>query len=108
MRPDNFFPYNSEFVKQRKSDYRYLWSKGSMNLDDEQQTAIVTDDKYNLVVAAAGSGKTETLITRIAYLIKRKPDGIKPNRILAIAYQRRPGANRGEIAESLWHIRREC
>jgi DNA helicase IV len=81
--------YNSEFVKQRKSDYRYLWSKGSMNLDDEQQTAIVTDDKYNLVVAAAGSGKTETLITRIAYLIKRKPDGIQPNRILAIAYQRK-------------------
>jgi DNA helicase IV len=81
--------YNSKFVKQRKMDYRYLWSKGSMALDDEQQTAIVTDDTYNLVIAAAGSGKTETLITRIAYLIKRKPDGIQPSRILAIAYQRK-------------------
>ena len=81
--------YNSEFIEKRKDEYQYLWSKGAVSLDDEQQTAIVTDDKYNLVVAAAGSGKTEVLITRIAYLIKRKPDYVKPNRILAIAYQRK-------------------
>lgn len=79
--------YNQEFVEQRKSEYRHLWVKGDLSLDDEQQTAIVTDDKYNLVVAAAGSGKTEVLITRIAYLTLRKPDCIQSNRILAIAYQ---------------------
>ncbi|MGD0996295.1 MAG: UvrD-helicase domain-containing protein [Candidatus Bathyarchaeia archaeon] len=81
--------YNPKFIKQRKIDYKHLWSKGAISLDDEQQTAIVTDDKYNLVVAAAGSGKTEVLITRIAYLIQRKPDSVQPNRILAIAYQRK-------------------
>ena len=81
--------YNSDFVKQRKNAYRHLWTKGNISLDDEQQTAIVTDDKYNLVVAAAGSGKTEVLITRIAYLIKRKPDDIEPKRILAIAFQKK-------------------
>ncbi|MEM3628048.1 MAG: UvrD-helicase domain-containing protein [Candidatus Bathyarchaeia archaeon] len=56
-------------------------------MDEEQKEAVVKDDKHNLVVAAAGSGKTEVLITRIAYLIERKPDGVKPNRILAIAFQ---------------------
>ena len=81
--------YNTQFINQRKREYKYLWLKGSISLDDEQQTAIVTDDKYNLVVAAAGSGKTEVLITRIAYLIQRKPDRVQPNRILAIAYQRK-------------------
>jgi DNA helicase-4 len=81
--------YNAEFIKRRKKDYKHLWSKGLLSLDDEQQTAIVTDDKYNLVVAAAGSGKTEVLITRIAYLITRSPDRIQPQRILAIAYQRK-------------------
>jgi DNA helicase-4 len=81
--------YNDEFVKKRKNEYKQLWSKGLISLDDEQQTAIVTDDKHNLVVAAAGSGKTEVLITRIAYLIKREPDCVEPNRILAIAYQRK-------------------
>ena len=70
--------YNRVFVNQRKKEYSYFWKKDNIVLDDEQQTAIVTDDKYNLVVAAAGSGKTEVLITRIAYLIQRKPDSIEP------------------------------
>lgn len=78
--------YNDEFIARRKKEHSNLWQKGLLSLDDEQQTAIVTDDKHNLVVAAAGSGKTEVLITRIAYLIARKPDGVKPNRILAIAF----------------------
>ena len=81
--------YNQTFVQQRKKDFSYLWRKGKILLDDEQQTAIVTDDKHNLVVAAAGSGKTEVLITRIAYLTEREPDRIQPSRILAIAYQRK-------------------
>ena len=79
--------YNGKFIEQRKRDYSYLWKKGLLPLDEEQQEAIITDDKHNLVVAAAGSGKTEVLITRIAYLIARKPDGTEPSRILAIAYQ---------------------
>ena len=81
--------YNTAFVRKRKKDYSYLWNNGFFTLDDEQQTAIVTDDKHNLVVAAAGSGKTEVLITRIAYIIKRQPDSTPPGRILAIAYQRK-------------------
>ena len=79
--------YNSELVKQRKEEYDYLFNKDRLLLDGEQKDAVVTDDKYNLVIAGAGAGKTEVLITRIAYLIKRKPDSIQSNRILAIAYQ---------------------
>jgi DNA helicase-4 len=78
--------YNRKFVEQRRKDYSYLWNKVLLSLDEEQQVAVVTDDKHNLVIAAAGSGKTEVLITRIAYLIARKPDKARPNRILAIAY----------------------
>lgn len=81
--------YNPNFISQRKKDYSSLWKKGNISLDDEQQTSIVTDDSYNLVIAGAGSGKTEVLITRIAYLIKRKPDGVLPKRILAIAFQKK-------------------
>jgi len=97
--------YNKEFVEQRKKDYSYLWNKGLLSLDDEQQTAIVTDDKYNLVVAAAGSGKTEVLITRIAYLIARKPDSIQPRRILAIAYQRKAKEEIEQRLEDRYNIR---
>jgi len=79
--------YNSEFVKRRKKEYEFLFKNDNFELDEEQKDAVVTDDKHNLIVAGAGAGKTEVLITRIAYLIKRKPDDVLPNRILAIAYQ---------------------
>ena len=79
--------YNQNFVIQKRKEYKNLFERGALTLDDEQQTAIITDDKHNLVVAGAGSGKTEVLITRIAYLIKRKSDQIKPERILALAFQ---------------------
>ncbi len=79
--------YNEEFVNQRKKEYEYLFNKDNLLLDEEQKDAIVTDDKCNLVIAGAGAGKTEVLITRVAYLIERKPDAVQSNRILAIAYQ---------------------
>jgi DNA helicase IV len=81
--------YNKEFLSKRKYEYAILFDKRTYTFDDEQKEAVLTDDKYNLVVAGAGSGKTEALITRIAYLIKRKPDTVQSERILAIAYQRK-------------------
>jgi len=81
--------YNKEFVRLRKTQYKSLFAKSAVPLDDEQQTAIVTDDKHNGVIAGAGSGKTEVLVTRIAYLVNRTPDGIIPERILALAFQRK-------------------
>lgn len=80
--------YNDEFIKRRKIEYDYLFKKASFELNDEQKTAIITDDKHNLVVAGAGSGKTEVLINRIAYLIERKPDKVLDEKILALAFQR--------------------
>jgi len=90
--------YNKEFIKQRKRDYDDLFNKEDLSLDDQQKDAVIVDDQHNLVVAGAGTGKTEILITRVAYLIKRKPDNVHPNRILAIAYQRKA---REEIEQRL-------
>ncbi|MEW6533995.1 MAG: UvrD-helicase domain-containing protein [Candidatus Auribacterota bacterium] len=90
--------YNQNFVAKKKKEYKYLFQKENLTLDDDQETAIITDDKHNLVVAGAGSGKTEVLMTRIAYLIKRESDKIKPERILALAFQNK-AAN--EIKERL-------
>jgi len=81
--------YNEKFVRLRKKQHKPLFAKAAVPLDDEQQTAIVTDDKHNGVISGAGSGKTEVLVTRIAYLVNRTPDGIIPERILALAFQRK-------------------
>jgi DNA helicase IV len=79
--------YNQEFIKIKKKQYADLFKRDNLILDDDQQTAIITDDTHNLVVAGAGSGKTEVLTTRIAYLTQRKTDTIEPKRILALAFQ---------------------
>jgi hypothetical protein len=51
--------YNKGFLSRRKQEYATLFVKPSYVFDDEQKKAVLTDDRFNLVVAAAGSGKTE-------------------------------------------------
>lgn len=53
-------------------------------LNDRQRDAIVSDSKHVLVLAGAGSGKTETLLQKINYLIEDK--GVAPASILAITF----------------------
>src|SRR5271157_2538893 len=79
--------FNEQFVDRRINEYDYLFKKSPFQLDENQKRAVIIDDKHNLVVAGAGSGKTEVLITRIAYLIERKPDTINSERIVALAFQ---------------------
>jgi DNA helicase-4 len=81
--------YNRRFIALRRERYNSLFQNPWVSLDDEQQIAIVTDDKHNLVTAGAGSGKTEILVNRVAYLVKREPDTTEPERILALAFQRK-------------------
>ncbi len=90
--------FNKELVERRKKECEFLFNKSTAGLNDEQKTAIITDDRHNLVVAGAGSGKTEVLITRIAYLVLRKQETIPPGRILALAFQNKAAK---EIEERL-------
>lgn len=53
-------------------------------LDDNQQRAVLSDDKNTLIVAGAGTGKTLTLVGKIRYLIEVKQ--IKENEILCISF----------------------
>lgn len=75
--------FNKELIERHMKEYDFLFKKSTFDLDREQKTAIIIDDRHNLVVAGAGSGKTEVLITKIAYLVERK---IEPDRILALAF----------------------
>lgn len=79
--------FNNELVERRKKEYNFLFNKSTIALNDEQKNSIIIDDKHNLVVAGAGSGKTEVLITRIAYLVLRRQETVAPDKILALAFQ---------------------
>jgi DNA helicase IV len=53
------------------------------SLNKQQKAAVTAEDKRVLVIAGARSGKTQTLLQKILYLINEK--GAKPSEILAIA-----------------------
>jgi DNA helicase-2/ATP-dependent DNA helicase PcrA len=54
------------------------------DLNPKQKEAVVYKEGPLLIVAAAGSGKTKTLTSRLAYLIAYK--GVDPKKILAITF----------------------
>ncbi|MCE5212649.1 MAG: ATP-dependent helicase [Deltaproteobacteria bacterium] len=67
-----------------------------INLDQQQQVAVHTESARVLVLAAAGSGKTRTLIERIAYLVEEK--NVSCYEITAFTFTRKAA---GEIQSRL-------
>ncbi len=56
------------------------------NLTKTQQEAVFSPDGPTLVIAGAGSGKTRTLVYRVAWLVE---NGIPPERILLLTFTRK-------------------
>jgi DNA helicase-2/ATP-dependent DNA helicase PcrA len=67
-------------------------------LNPAQYAAATHDTGPLLVIAGAGSGKTRTLIHRVAYLIGR---GVRPERILLLTFTRRAAQEMLSRAERL-------
>lgn len=59
-------------------------SDNPYGLSDEQWAAVVAEEPEIAVIAGPGSGKTRTLISRIAYLIERKHT--PPEQITAVTF----------------------
>lgn len=53
------------------------------NLNQEQLSAAMAPLGHNLIIASAGTGKTSTIVGRIAHLLKQ---GIKPSKILLLTF----------------------
>src|SRR6185503_84489 len=67
-------------------------------LNPEQRTAAMYGDGPLLIVAGAGTGKTRTLVYRVAHLIDR---GVAPERILLLTFTRRAAHEMLSRAERL-------
>ena len=59
----------------------------NIKLDKEQKDAVTADDKYQLVIAGAGTGKTTTVTAKVKYLVDIK--NVDPNRILVMSYTKK-------------------
>ena len=55
-------------------------------LNSQQLAAVTAGEGPSLVIAGAGSGKTRTLVYRVAYLID---SGIDPSHILLLTFTRK-------------------
>lgn len=85
--------YNDAILESeynRYKDYFLNMYKGIDNnvvLDKEQIKAILADEKYSLIIAGAGTGKTTTMASKVKYLVDIKH--INPSKILVMSYTKK-------------------
>lgn len=86
---DNYIDsYNKTYVKTQKEKLnQYFDNIEGKKLDDQQQTAVITDEYSNLIIAGAGSGKTLTILGKVKYLLEKK--NVKPENILLLSFTRK-------------------
>ena len=86
---DNYIVnYNKNYVQiQKEKLSQYFDDIEGKNLDDQQRTALITDEYSNLIIAGAGSGKTLTIIGKVKYLCDKK--NVKPENILLLSFTKK-------------------
>lgn len=83
-----------------QSFFDYVKYQCNKVLTDEQREAVVYNDKSICLRSTAGSGKTTTLTTKIAYLVLVK--GISPSRIAVVSFSKASAADMKERFYSLF------
>ncbi len=86
---DNYIvTYNKNYVLSQKEKLNlYFDNIEGKKLDDQQRTALITDEYSNLIIAGAGSGKTLTILGKVKYLIEQK--NVKPENILLLSFTKK-------------------
>ena len=87
-----------------EADSRKLSIDYAAALNTQQLAAVTAGEGPSLVIAGAGSGKTRTLVYRVAYLID---SGIDPSHILLLTFTRKSSQEMLERAGELIGIRSE-
>ena len=78
---------NEDFVQREIKKYSELFSSlERFPLSEEQMRAAIINEDCNLLIAAAGSGKSATVVAKVIYLIK---SGLaRPADILVLTYNK--------------------
>ncbi|MEA4893194.1 MAG: UvrD-helicase domain-containing protein [Peptococcaceae bacterium] len=65
-------------------------SGGLAELNPEQRQAVTAGDDVLAIIAGPGTGKTKTLVARIAYLVEER--GVNPSEIFAVTFTNKAAA----------------
>lgn len=85
--------YNDNVLARGLIKYRdyfknmYKDIDSTIELDDDQIKAILTDEDYTLILAGAGTGKTTTIAAKVKYLVDIKH--IEPSKIVVMSYTKK-------------------
>jgi len=76
---------NEKFIKNELLTYSSLFDNIEGNsLDIQQRIAAITNEDNNLVIAGAGTGKTSSIVGKVAYILERYKTS--PEKILVISF----------------------
>jgi DNA helicase-4 len=77
-------PHNENFIKSETPIIKRVLSEKRIQNNGDQINAIASDEDNTLLVAGAGTGKTTTILGKLAYLIERV--GVDPKDILLLSF----------------------
>ncbi|WP_372738206.1 UvrD-helicase domain-containing protein [Neptunomonas sp.] len=91
----------ARYVAEQKQCYQALFDRIESNpLTEKQRQACIIDDDNNLVLAGAGTGKTSTMVGRVAYLLDSQQ--ASGHEILMLAFGKKAALEmRDRVAEKL-------
>ena len=79
--------YNDQFVAAELTRYQPFFDDlDGRSLSNEQREACIRLEDNNLLVASAGSGKSATMVGKVAYVLAKQLHG--PEEILVLAFNR--------------------
>lgn len=82
-----FEAHNKKFITSEKQELADFFNSIERNpLTDEQMDSCICMDDAVQIVAAAGSGKTSTIVARIGYALKQGL--VQPEQVLVLAFNR--------------------
>lgn len=79
--------YNREFLGSELASFRAFFDDlDGRSLSDQQREACIRLEDNNLLVASAGSGKSATMVGKVAYVLEKKL--YRPEEILVLAFNK--------------------
>ncbi|WP_421762150.1 UvrD-helicase domain-containing protein [Devosia sp.] len=79
--------YNREFLSAELATFRAFFDDlDGRSLSDQQREACIRLEDNNLLVASAGSGKSATMVGKVAYVLEKKL--YRPAEILVLAFNK--------------------
>lgn len=79
--------HNERFIElELKSYENYFDYVEKKPLTQKQREAVVLNERSNLIIAGAGSGKTSVMVARVGYIMQKYD--AKPHEILLLAFNR--------------------